>query len=420
MNFTALIFGFVFTFFPQTPEVSETVGFTLLQKVTVAQEMLNTIPLGLETKIIVRSVKSKKGIMRVETKRVVGREVLLVAWDPDGQGENAFHVIRFSIPHPFPTKGFAIFVKNGEYEVIRVSGSIPMKFVFRARLAGKPLIVLAGKYWWLPRSAAKEQDVKKFMAVAKEFVYSPFADDFYIDELRIVGGKFLFDTVERVQMRLNEQKIISRAYPEELLGGVIKTDWVVNLGLNEQMDHGKFNSNRRRSAVEIAIEYALNLDKSYSRIESSANARGAYQFTNRWKGKRPGTYDRIVQQYREVGLIADFAEGTQNLENMIAMAFCLLDAELAQLPKEARELYKKDYRAGSIFPTAGYNGGGGRAWQVWNWVQRKKIKLAYDTPLPRPAFGGRKGAETYVYIQKHQFLWEFIDELKKELMIPSN
>lgn len=393
-----------------TPQhTDKTIGQKLLRKVAEARARLESFPIGLETKTTIQKVKTKRGVTRREVKRVVGREIALMGWNP---ADDSFHPILISIPHPLPKNHIPFVIKNAGYEVTHVTGRIPMKFIFRARNE-QPLMVLAQKQWWLPRSAAQEQNFEKFTTVVKKFVYSTFSDEFFIDELRTIGGIFLYDTVERVRQHLIEYGVSSRTFPEELLGNAISTDWIVNVGLNEQMDHGKFLVNPHRTAAEITIEYALNREKAYSLIESNANARGAYQFTNRSIKKRPGTYDRVVKEYKEAKLIPDFTLGTENLENVIAAAFCLLDWELSRLPPEARELYKKDYRTGSIFPTAGYNGGGGRASYLWRWTKKKVQTLSYDTPIPRHAFG-RNGGETYVYIQKHQFLWKFVDEIKKE------
>ena len=403
------VFGFCFSGLA----FAETDTEILLEKIYQAQEDLKETTISWETREIIRSGKRKvKGkIQSVKTKEevVVGREIALRAWDPDS---DKFYTVYLSTPYPTP-KPFAFSVLTSGYEVEHVAGRAISKLNFKVWQDGKRLLVLAGKHFWIPPNLEKERSYSKLLVGAKEAIYTPYSEDFYSRYFVKEGVKFLVSEIERAKKDLRERGAMSRALPYKLLADAMPTDYILNLGLNEQMDHEKFARDPRRAADEIAIEYAIELEDAFRWIASSANARGAFQFTNRGRGRRLGTYDTVVNTYEEVELLEDFEDGTQNLQNMIKAAICLLDTELAKFPKEAHELFERDYRVASYYTSAAYNGGWGKANQLYKWVKRNKKKLAADSfNMPLSAVGNR---ETHTYLQKQAYLWSFIDEAKADI-----
>ncbi len=387
----------------------------LLEKVYAAQKKLKDIPIALET----QEIKKKE--------RVVGRQIALLARDQD---EDKDHIIYLRVPHPIQCKNFTFSVLTSGYEVERVSGCGASKLVFRVWLNGKRLIVLSGKHWWIPPEFSKEQNYAKLAEGAKEAIYTPFADDFYDHKLVLKGFEFLNSAIEKSKTDLRAKEVVSRALARKFLADAIPSKFILNVGVNEQMDHSKFKNNRKRAADEVLIEYALNPECPFCWSVSTENARGPFQFTNRKLRGNVGTYDAVVANYEEIELNEDFEAGTRDLDNMIKIATALLDMELAKFPLEVHESFEKDYRFAAIYPAACYNGGCGVGFQLYKWIKKNKYQVSLENFDPalaaftyyRYAFkGGKKFArkviasETKIYLQKQMFLWSYIDDLEKEL-----
>jgi len=321
-------------------------------------------------------------------------------------------------------------VLTPDYKVEHVSGRTVSKLVFRALYQQKKLVVLAGKHFWVPPELAKSRSRELLKERSLEAIYTPFAEDLYDEGAYLEGARFLISKVQSSQAGLAERQVVSRAL-RKLLAEAMPWEYILNLGLNEQMDHSKFKADPARTAKEVLMEYAFNRDNAFRWSVSSANARGAYQFTNKNRRGRAGTYNAVVTNYEDAKLIEDFEEGTQNLSNIIKMAICLLDMELAKFPLDARELFEKDYRKAAIYQSACYNGGCGVGFALYRWIKKNKYEINLDDFNPpiqaftyykrvrlktgKYAFRKIVSAETRTYIQKQMYLWSFIDELKKEL-----
>src|SRR3989344_1775257 len=411
----------------------------LLEKVREAQEKLKEIPIALETQEIKKKIPSKKNKRQfVERKEEIisGKQIALLAWDPD---EDKDHIVYLRVSHPLPKGQLVLSMVTLGYKVEHVSGRTVSKLVFKVWQGEKKLIVLAGKHFWIPPELSQNQNYELLKERAEEAIYTPYAEDLYSEDAVFEGAKFLYSEIKKVQADLCKKGIMSRALPGKLICEAINWELVFNLGHNEQMDHEKFKNDRKHAAEEISNEYAFNLANSFRWAVSSANARGAYQFTNRSGSGKSGTYDIVAGAYEDAELIEDFEEGARDLQNMIKAAICLIDLELSKFPKEIHELFAKDYRLGGIFPVDAYNEGGGGAIQLYRWVKKNKFELSADKELPLTAFVRHRTSvarvydkakkqyirkkitkkvtnpEPYVYIQKYLFLWKFIGEFKEQL-----
>jgi len=391
----------------------------ILQKAEEAKVLLGGVELSFETKtethINKKRVKSKKTgkWARASYKRTVEvvsqKEVALAAWDPI---EDKFHTIRLMTPYSYGAP-FSFQVLTSGYDAEHVSGRGPSKLVFQASKDGRKLLVLFYKHWWIAPGRSNNDDPKVFEKYAEEIIYSPYAPDLYDEETILKGADFLFSEIAAVKFELQEKQVFSRAYPEKLLFEVIPDDYIFNLGHNEQMDHGKFEADANLTAEEISIEYALNGKDAFRWIASEKYARGPFQFTNNGKGKNSGTYDYVVRECARAELMKDFNAGTQDLRNMIKAAICLLDIELSKMPKDILELYQNDYRIAAAYPSACYNGGCGKAIQLYNWLKRNKKELKSDLfEFPVSSIGH---PETHTYVRKQAFLWGYTDRIKEKL-----
>lgn len=412
----------------------------IVNKVREAQELLKASEISFETqevKLPIVSKKTKKIIGYKKEDRVIGKQIILMVWDTDTDEMNE---VALRVPHPMPKAGFIFSVLTAGFEVEHISGSTVSKLVFRVWKGGKKLIVLASKHFWIPPELSKSQNHALLSERSKEAIYTPFADDLYFESND--GEEFLYSEIQKALKDLDDKEVMSRAFGGQKLAKVISWELLFNLALNEQMDHTKFKNDRRRTAKEVANEYAFNLANAFRWAVSAANARGAYQFTNKSRRGNTGTYDLVVGSYEDAELVEDFTEGAQDLQNMIKAAACLLDMELAKFPKEVHDLFKKDYRLGSVFPVAAYNEGFGKkqgegyngARQLYEWIKKNKFELSLEKEIPQAAFvryrtyyvRDKQGklvkatrriinTETQVYIQKHVYLWQYIDEFKEQL-----
>lgn len=420
-----IVFSFLFLVFCWSAQAES----LIVKKVHEAQEYLKDVEISVDVQEKTKIYKKRKH----KEEHVVGKQIALITWS---NRTDELHAVYLNVPHPASTSGFTFNVETPGFAVQHIAGRTVSKLTFRAwkrvGVAMIPLVVLAGKHWWLPPGRNAETRKSEFMNIAVEAIYTPFADDLYFEETD--GEKFLYSEIRRAQDDIRNKGVMSRAFGGKLLADAIPWELLFNLGLNEQMDHAKFKSDKWRTAKEIVNEYAFNLSNAFQWAASSASARGAYQFTNKSRRGNSGTYDIVVGAYEDAELMEDFEAGTQDLQNMIKAAICLLDMELSKFPKDVHDLFEKDYRLGSVFPVAAYNEGFGGARQLYEWVKKNKFELSFDKEIPQAAFvryktynvRNRQGklvkaskkvtnTETQVYIEKHMFLWNFVDKFKEQL-----
>jgi hypothetical protein len=360
-----------------------------------------------------------------------------MAWDRD---EDKFYEILIRSPLPQPSQtNFTFEVLTSNFRVDHVSGRGAGRLVFNVWHKNKKLLVLAGKHLWIPPSLSQSSSYEILKDGAQEAVYTPFSEDLYSDEAVLEGLKFLRGETDKALADLRNKQVMSRSLPGRLLAEFAHWKYIVNLGINEQMDHGKFDRDAKRTADEILIETAYNREEAFKWSVSSANALGRFQFTNNGKGNALGTYDTVVNAYKDAELIDDFEAGAQDLQNIIKAAICLLDLELSNMPRDAHNLYDEDYRKGSIYPSAAYNGGYGTARALYNWIKKNNYQIVQENFSPSvQAFTyikvntvyimGKDGkrfakritkkvvnTETPYYLKKQMYLWRYLDELEGQL-----
>ncbi|OGF62174.1 hypothetical protein A2662_04590 [Candidatus Giovannonibacteria bacterium RIFCSPHIGHO2_01_FULL_45_33] len=412
----------------------------IVKKVHEAQELLKDSEVSFETqeiKICSRP-KNKKTVCKIESK-VVAKLSVLKAWD---SGEDKFYDIRIRLPYPLPKSGIVFETLTKDFIVEHVYGRYVGKFAFRASYQGKSVLVLAGKHLWVPPAYGDSQNYNLLNEQAEEIIYTPFADSLYDKDAVLDGARFLKSEVVRALEDLRDKKVVSRALPGKLLADFAPWEYPFNLGINEQMDHQKFDRDHQYTAEEVLIEYAFNREKSFRQAVSVANARGPFQFTDNGNSKALGTYSTVVNAYKDADLTEDFEAGAQDLQNIIKAAICLLDLELSNMSGDAHSLFEQDYRRGAIYPSAAYNGGYGTARALYNWIKKNNYEITFDNFHPSPqAFAylrtsvryqnvkrGKKivrisvkstkkivNTETPYYLRKQMYLWKLTDELKGQL-----
>lgn len=408
----------------------------MIQKAREAQKMLELYEMSFETaeiKTPIMSKKTKKIIGYKKETKVVGKPIFLIVWDNE---EDVYYDLALMARHPVKCSNYDFRVLTPGFKVEHVKGCGIGRIVFNVWKDEKKLIVLASKHFWIPPELSGVFDQKILADRAQIGIYTSYSDDLYDKESLKEGYKFLSQRVDKVFAELEAKQVVSRVLPGRLLAKAHTMDYLLNLPANEQMDHGKFDRDAERTADEVLIEYAYNRDEAFRWSVSSADARGSFQFTNGRKGNG-GTYDAVVKNYEDADIIPDFEAGTQDLENMIKIALCLVDMELAKFPLDAHKLYEEDYRRGAIFSSAAYNGGYGTAIALYNWIKKNNYEITLDNFNPSiQAFTyikyekryvktkeGKRilkktavkvvNTETWYYLKKQMYLWGYLDRLKE-------
>lgn len=195
----------------------------------------------------------------------------------------------------------------------------------------------------------------------RRITYSPFSDEYAIPETIAYGGSFVRTSLNAVFTKLKEKKIVSRAYPERFVGAAYHKNLPYILLISEHCDHGEFEAwGAEFCAKKVLTTIALNEGGVYPTMNRSGAA-GPMQFTNKSRGRKPGTYDMVRGEYPEADMTQKFPEGAYDFENAIMASVILLDYELSQLPLWVRDAYEKDPRSVVLCLAAAYHSGGGVA-----------------------------------------------------------
>lgn len=405
----------------------------ILEKVAEADKLCADQKLSFiteEGKVTSRVVKkNKKGryvsVRTVSTvNRIVARPVYLCAFK---ESDKTWHVVKVFVKYPIPQtyKKFPAWVATEGYEIAHIAGRGIARLTFDLTQNGEHLTIYRYRHAWFTQDPQKVS-AHEIIRTARAVNYTPYQADLNDKGLRDIGARFLRDTLDSAFAELEHDGVHSRAFPEKLVSAVIHPKQPMILATIEQTDDGNFIADPETATNAIFIEYALNKERSFSWSVSSANAIGALQFTN--KGGN-GTYDLVVRTYPKAHLDPDFEEGTRDLHNIFKAAICLLDMELAHLA-EVQDLYVKNPKLGGIYPVAAYNEGGGGARQLYLLITKNDVDLEQDdVELPEKFFERVKrivtfkkkkmrtrvknivNHETYLYIRKYMYVWNFLDSL---------
>lgn len=405
------------------PEAKLATSEQFLDQVRTAQEhlaALETPVMERETTVTERSVtvraKAQKGkgraaertVVRKEKQVVLSRRITIAAYD---ECDGTLHTVAVRVPHPLPAHTsvnprtrkredapyFAYTRLTPGYQVSHEGGMGVARLKFSVAREGRPLTVLAMKHPRLPSKYWRSRDPQMLDAV-KAVVYSAYQPEYhgrpFTEELVAAGVRRWLADIDGALGALRENGARSFAFPGELLADLWPPEVLLMLGTIEQSDDGAFQDDPRRTAEAVAIEYAINREPFYF-ANSSADAIGPYQFTDRWRGSRPGTYSMIASTCAEARLGAPFERAARDLRNSLRAAVCLLDLELARMPADALELFRDDYQLGATYPVAAYNGGGGQAAKLYGELSPEALPAAAESlDLPVKAFKYRKVVAT--------------------------
>jgi hypothetical protein len=373
-------------------------------------------------------------VVRKERRVELARRITIAAYD---ECDGTLHAVAVRVPHPLPLgpgagrrPNFVFTNLTPEYEVAHEGGLGVARLKFSVSKDGRALTVLAMRHphipsrYWRSRDAHVADDAKAVVYSAYQPAYHgrPFTDGLVAAGVRLwlAGIRSALDT-------LNESGARSFAFPEEHLAKLWPPEVLLMLGTIEQSDDTEFTDDPKRTAEAVAIEYALNREPFYF-ANSSADAIGPYQFTDRWKGSRPGTYSMVVHRCADANLSPSFEHAARDLKNSVQAAVCLLDMELARMPEDALRLFREDYRLGVAYPVAAYNAGGGQSAKLYEELPPAALPdAALSLDLPLNAFKFRRviahkrkhartrvvsvdNHETRAYLLKMFATWGIVDD----------
>jgi hypothetical protein len=424
----------------------------VLEQIRNAREYLQVLdtpvmegePTTTERAVKVR-VAGKKGelvertLVRKAKHVALSRRITIAAYD---ECDGALHTVAVRVPHPLPTLGtvktptgtrgapYFVYTRlTPGYEVSHEGGLGVARLKFSVTKDGRPLTVLAMKH---PRIASKYWRSRdpRVLDDAQPVVYSAYQPQYherpFTNELVMEGVRRWIGDIRGALGMLKQSGARSFAFPDELLAQVWPPEVLLMLGTIEQSDDAEFRDDPRRTAEAVAIEYALNPEPFYFST-SSADAIGPYQFTDNWKGDRPGTYSSLVRKCSDASLDPSFERGARDLRNSLRAAVCLLDLELARMPEDALRLFREDYDLGVTYPVAAYNAGSGQSARLYHALPPDALPdAARSLDLPLKAFQYRKAIargtkkavargvivnnETRYYLLKMFTTWDIVND----------
>jgi hypothetical protein len=239
------------------------------------------------------------------------------------------------------------------------------------------LRVYGRKYPIIDTAVAKKYGVRAAVADAEETQYLPLTDDsapLFVSH----GETLLRSTAEAALRELRERKVASFAYPDKLLADTVLPETLMSLAVIEQTDDGEFKASPTVALNKTLGHYGLMQKDAFTYSVSTANAAGPMQFTDK-RGR--GTYSMVVRKCGDADLHPDFNTGARDLLNAMKAAACLLDLDMATMPREVQAQYSLTPAPVSIFGVAAYNGGGKNANRLLQAVRRMKAGVG-DLRIP--------------------------------------
>jgi hypothetical protein len=339
------------------------------QRVDEAAELLRGVPLHYTY------------VKRFWRETLRGRPVAFAAWS---ELDHSWHVIELEIPFPAPRwrpgRPLAFRMLTPGYQAVHVRGIGTERLMFDIYRDDEKLRVYGRKYPMIELPVVKKLGVRNAVAIAEVTRYLPVLDD--AAPLFVPQGETLLRTTAETALReLRELQVASFAYPGKLLGDTVLPETLMSLAVIEQTDDGEFVRAPVAALNRTVGHYGLMQDQAFTYSVSKAKAAGPMQFTDR-RGR--GTYSMVVRRCADADLHPDFDTGARDLLNAMKAAACLLDMNMASMPREVQAGYALNPAPLSIFGIAAYNGGGRNAAKLLRTVRSLKAQLS-DLRIPELA-----------------------------------
>lgn len=222
--------------------------------------------------------------------------------------------------------------------------------------------VLAASYLMAGKNAFSS--LAELESKIRRITYSPFTDEYATADMVSYGSLFARAVIAAAFQNLQEQNIVSRAYPDRLVSEVYDKNFSYIILISEQCDPREFNAWGAEFCIKkVLTTIALNEEGVFPTM-NKWGAAGPMQFTNTRSKKNPGvpgTYDMVRRAHPEAGLISEFPAGAYDFKNAVKAEILLWDFELSQLQQWVRDAYANNPRSVVLCLAAAYHSGGGVA-----------------------------------------------------------
>lgn len=388
-------------------------------------------------KIDVKFIFDKRG-------QAIEREVAAVICP---KGEDAV-VVRLRTPFAPKADQQINFVSATpeRYEFTHVRGQYMHKLTVRAHEknqdgVNREVPVCAMKHLFIPPQHRGNQAASHLKKYASARIYMPVTAHTYHEEFFVRGLEQERKFMAEIWSDLAIHKVPSKAFPERMLVDVYSPEQLIRIFAIEQTDpfrrYGLPIFGRQQEAEpelmrQVFAEVFIWGDDAFRYLCSSARACGRFQFTNnkstRINEKKkpvvyPGTYSAVVERCKDQSgkplLDPDFWKGTEDHRNSAIAAVCLLDIELAALPKGVRDWYLDDPQIGMMFPVIAYNTGGGWARSIYerlllvlDQANGWKLSLQSFEQMPGKIFLGKKANKPFMNQEPCYYVHKWLESWK--------
>lgn len=223
-------------------------------------------------------------------------------------------------------------------------------------------VVMGNKYLMLNEDLAYPED--RTREKYSDIVYVPYSPALKDNPLIATGKEFLNNKVSAAFNELSEARVMSKAFPGQLVTETMTQAFVKNIFLTEQTDPKNMliSTDGGRELVErVFIRLGTNGEKAFRYTVSKTGASGLGQIM-------PKTYASIYYGYSSAQLIKDTEIGRVDVKNGIKATILVLDDHLAGVKGRA---YRNGKTARKIFDSLttdkleeargmAYNGGPGK------------------------------------------------------------
>ena len=205
-------------------------------------------------------------------------------------------------------------------------------------------------------------------------IYTPYSEGIHTTSMVKSGHSYINDVVTQVYQELRTQQVPSGSLKGRLMVDVVDPETVKAIALIEHADTATMQVNPKEVAESFYVTVAANQNDVYAYARSSAGALGLVQFI-------PSTYNWLVKQRPDIGLIKDFETGMRTPTNAIKAQIAYLDLLIREMPEITPTIFDTQRSRVQEYLVAAYNGGSGkvrRALDEWdaNVLGQQKTNLA--------------------------------------------
>ena len=296
--------------------------------------------------------------------------------------------------------------RNTHFRVVAPLSSIVLKIVWpneAIRIIEKRAVNKNGKKTVIRRT-------EKYI---ENIVYSPYSTDdpntsseiepgIHTPETSSAGAEDLENIFKMACQILGDRGVMSKAFPQYIVCELPFLNLVdyQRLLLIEQMDESEFYLDSLKTVERVFVILRANRQRAFTTCNSSKPSRacGPVQFTDRWRGKNPGTYSTVVRSFPSAKLIKSFPAGAFDHVNSAMAAILLHDLNLKYLVDKLGDKVIQNHSV-LVGALAGcYNGNPKWTYLALGEYYSGKINDWVNSKYLRP--------ETRGYLVKHEYLME--------------